>query len=469
MAEAFTRELAEQTARAARLERALERQRALSRDLEKMLEDKTREMFTVLEAMKLQTRVVRGQSAANVVLESASLEDAASRMLKVLGESMGWDFAALWLVDAPAGVLRCHEIWCSRTHAPRFEALTRHATFALGAGLPGHVWACGKAAWLGELADDPGFPRAAAAKEEGLHGACGFPIRLGQKIVAVVEFFAGERREADAELLATLDAVAGQIGQALEHRRTQEALRERDMDIARRLQTSILPRTIEIAGLEVAARMLPAEDVGGDYYDIIPCEDGCWIGIGDVTGHGLGAGLVMLMLQSAVGALTRARPLSSPREHLDALNALLYDNVSTRLGRDNHVTFSLLRYRNGGELTIAGAHEDILILRRSTGRCEQIETPVTWLGAASELPFAAHEEVTTTLSAGDVMLLYTDGIIESRDPSGALFGLDRLCRDLERRASEPVATICDGVLDAARAWTKDQRDDMAVLALRYQG
>ncbi len=66
------------------------------------------------------------------------------------------------------------------------------------------------------------------------------------------------------------------------------------------MQTSILPRKFAVPGLEISAKMIPASEVGGDYYDVIPVDDGCWIAIGDVSGHGLDAGLVMLMLQSSI-------------------------------------------------------------------------------------------------------------------------------------------------------------------------
>ena len=104
------------------------------------------------------------------------------------------------------------------------------------------------------------------------------------------------------------------------------------MEIAARIQTSILPRDVNVAGLEIAAAMHAATEVGGDYYDVVPVDDGCWLGIGDVAGHGLGTGLVMLMMQSGIGALARKMPDASPRDLLLALNTMLVENVRVRLG-----------------------------------------------------------------------------------------------------------------------------------------
>src|SRR5262249_26313933 len=119
---------------------------------------------------------------------------------------------------------------------------------------------------------------------------------------------------------------------------------EKEMEIASNIQTSILPRKIEINGLDVAARMLPASEVGGDYYEVLPVEDGAWFGIGDVSGHGLPSGLVMLMIQSAVASLSRQNPAGAPGKLLSIVNETLFDNVRNRMRDDNHATLSLLRY-----------------------------------------------------------------------------------------------------------------------------
>ena len=110
---------------------------------------------------------------------------------------------------------------------------------------------------------------------------------------------------------------------------------EQELSIATRIQTSILPRNLQVRGLEIAATMLPATEVGGDYYDVLPTAHGCWIGIGDVAGHGLRPGLVMMMLQSIVSALVRNDPEAKPRDLLRVVNAVLYENVRERLQQDD--------------------------------------------------------------------------------------------------------------------------------------
>lgn len=144
-----------------------------------------------------------------------------------------------------------------------------------------------------------------------------------------------------------------------------------------------------VAGLDIAAAMQPCTEMGGDYYDIRRQDDGCWLGIGDVSGHGVSAGLVMLMLQCTVAALTSVDSMATPAEVLVRTNAILHDNLRTRMTSDDHITATLLRYYGDGRVVFAGAHEDLVVLRARTGGCEQIETRGPWLGVVPDIRRAA--------------------------------------------------------------------------------
>jgi sigma-B regulation protein RsbU (phosphoserine phosphatase) len=238
---------------------------------------------------------------------------------------------------------------------------------------------------------------------------------------------------------------------------------ERELEIASRIQTSILPKRLEVAGLEIAARMIPASEVGGDYYDVFPVKNGCWIGIGDVAGHGLSAGLEMLMAQSVIAGLVHHAPDAAPADHVRVLNRVLYDNIRDRLGQDEHVTLTLLRYEDG-VFTFAGAHEEILIARAAGGSCEHIDTPGTWLGGMPDVSRVTRDSK-LELQPGDLMVLYTDGVTEARGKDGEQFG-DRLPTLIEEVRSEPVEVIRDRVIDAVKAWQVEQEDDISVVVVR---
>jgi serine phosphatase RsbU (regulator of sigma subunit) len=254
------------------------------------------------------------------------------------------------------------------------------------------------------------------------------------------------------------------MGRAVAFR--EERLRK-EIDLAQHIQSSILPRTLEVSGLGIAARMIPTSQVGGDYYDLLPSADGCWIGIGDVAGHGLDAGLIMLMLQASVAALVARDPSASPRDVLCTLNEVLFDNIHNRLVRDDHATLTLLRYHRDGSIVFSGAHEEIVVFRASEGRCEVVRTPGTWVGGRRDIRRGTVES-SLRLSRGDVMLLHTDGVTEIRDAGGEPFGLERLCAELERVHAEPPQGIVDHLVQAVGAWGNAD-DDVSLMVFRYEG
>ena len=156
-------------------------------------------------------------ATTRALAESASLREAAPRILRAICETLGWEHGALWRVDPAARVLRCVETWTRDPASfPEFEAESRRTTFPPGVGLPGRVWSTGKPAWIHDVVHDPNFPRAAIAAREGLHGAFGFPVLFGAEVRGVLEFFSREIRRPDEGLLALLATAGSQIGQFAE-------------------------------------------------------------------------------------------------------------------------------------------------------------------------------------------------------------------------------------------------------------
>jgi sigma-B regulation protein RsbU (phosphoserine phosphatase) len=214
--------------------------------------------------------------------------------------------------------------------------------------------------------------------------------------------------------------------------------------------------------------MLPASEVGGDYYDVIETPGGAWFGIGDVAGHGLTTGLVMLMIRSMVASLVEKSPDARPSELLETLNPVLYSSVRKRLGRDEHATLTLLRYEASGRITFAGAHEELIVWRAQTGKLELIPTPGTWVGATAEIGdgFVDSE---LALSKGDLLVLYSDGAIEGTNAAGEQYGIERLMAELERRTDLPAGEICLGLLDEVTDFMQHQHDDVTLVVVRYEG
>jgi serine phosphatase RsbU (regulator of sigma subunit) len=239
----------------------------------------------------------------------------------------------------------------------------------------------------------------------------------------------------------------------------------KEVEIARRIQTSILPAKVTVPGLEIAAQMIAAAEVGGDYYDIRPTHDGCWLGIGDVAGHGLEAGLVMLMIQSGLSSLILHNPDVLPHHILPALNRMLFQNLRQRMGRDDHATLTMFRFFGDGRLAYAGAHEDIIVCSQA-GEVRTVPTLGTWVGISENADCATESQI-LQLAAGDLVVLYTDGIPEARHDHEC-FGLPRLLAEVAKRHDQPVEEIMGGILRAVFDFcSASPQDDATLLVMRY--
>jgi sigma-B regulation protein RsbU (phosphoserine phosphatase) len=264
---------------------------------------------------------------------------------------------------------------------------------------------------------------------------------------------------------AAMDRMVHEIDESRKQLADKERL-ARELEIAARIQTSILPRNLEVDGLEIAAKMMTATEVGGDYYDIVALEDGCWIAVGDVSGHGLTAGLVMMMVQTGVATLVRAVPDAAPKSVIKALNTVLYENVHDRLEAERHMTLSLLRYRRGGDIVVAGAHMDAIVWRAATKTTELLGTPGTFLAITEDID-QINQESSWQLAADDLMILLTDGVTEAEDASGTAFDYRGVTEVVEAHATEPVEKIRDAVFRALLQHSPTLADDATIMVLRY--
>jgi DNA-binding LacI/PurR family transcriptional regulator/serine phosphatase RsbU (regulator of sigma subunit) len=259
------------------------------------------------------------------------------------------------------------------------------------------------------------------------------------------------------------------VEEATRRERAEKTRLAQELEIAARIQTAIVPRQCDVECFEIATAMVPTAEVGGDYFDVLPFDGGVWLGIGDVAGHGLNTGLVMLMIQSTVAAVVRGDPNVRPSRAWRTANAVIAENVRERLGRDEHATLTLIRCLGSGEIAFAGAHEDIIIQREATGSAEIVPTPGTWAGIRREPLEESVVGSTARLFAGDVLLLYTDGITEARNAKGEMFGGERLAETLRRARSEPAHTIRDRILAEVTDFMDRQFDDLTLVVARYLG
>ncbi|AFY82192.1 AAA family ATPase [Oscillatoria acuminata] len=243
-----------------------------------------------------------------------------------------------------------------------------------------------------------------------------------------------------------------------------------ELDVTRRLQQMILPKQAElnaISGLEIAGFMEPAEEVGGDYYDVLQYQDRVKIGIGDVTGHGLESGVLMIMAQTVVRSLLEGN-FTNPQEFLDVLNRTVYHNAR-RMNCDKTMTLALLDYADG-VLQISGQHEEVLVVR-SGGTVERIDTldlgfPIAMVEEMAEFVTTARVE----LNPGDVVVLYTDGITEAWNLDKQEYGLERLIEVVQQNCHKSADDIQQAVIADVKGYIGQQKvyDDITLLVLKQK-
>jgi predicted ATPase/serine phosphatase RsbU (regulator of sigma subunit) len=243
-----------------------------------------------------------------------------------------------------------------------------------------------------------------------------------------------------------------------------------ELDVSRKLQQMVLPKEPElqeIKDLDIAGFMEPAAEVGGDYYDVLQHKDHLKIGIGDVTGHGLESGVLMLMVQTAVRALLVSE-VNDSKSFLNFLNRIIHDNVK-RIESDKNLTLSLLDYQDG-HLRVVGQHEEVLVVREG-GQIERIDT--TDLGfMVGVIPNIAHivSQKDIQLQKGDGIVLYTDGITEARDPKMKLYGIERLCKVISCNWQLSAKEIIETIISDVRQYISTQKvfDDITLLVLKQK-
>ena len=244
-----------------------------------------------------------------------------------------------------------------------------------------------------------------------------------------------------------------------------------EVDIAKGLQQLVLPGKSDFAALpelEIEPWMRPADLVGGDYFDVLPtARNRAWIAIGDVTGHGLESGVMMLMMRTAIRASLPGNTEVDPEHYYGLINRIAYEDVQ-RLQADKHMTLSLLHYAGAGTFTVTGQHQDLLVVRDARN-VETLDTtglglPVGLIEDISE--FTHHLRV--RINVGQSLVLYTNGITDAENVQGEPYGLERLLAQLRRHANEPPQAMREAVVADVVAHTDGASvlDDMTLLIVK---
>ena len=235
---------------------------------------------------------------------------------------------------------------------------------------------------------------------------------------------------------------------------------EHELQVARRIQQASLPKEVpELEGWEITPYYQPAREVGGDFYDFFELQDG-WVGVvvGDATGKGVPAALVMASTRSMLRALAQAS--NSPAEVLRRVNDALVTDIPTNM----FVTcFYAILDPESATLSYANAGHDLPYLHRN-GNAEELRARGMPLGL---MPGMGYEEKEITLEAGEATLFYSDGLVEAHDPEGEMFGFPRLSALVAEHGKEN--SLEETLLEELYAFVGEgweQEDDITLLTLR---
>lgn len=367
--------------------------------------------------------------------------------------------AEMFEVMAQSGFSR---LYMDRGTGLKLERECGHPT-AGRTGMAQRAFDSGRIQYLGrdgEIREEPvepvevAFPLVAGAKKVGA-------MHLGGRVGGGVY---------DEETLTTLSTLALHTATAMDNAVLYRELAERErvqreMQWARQIQRGLLPRAQpEVAGYEVAAVSEPALEVGGDYFDYLPVEGAWQFLVGDVSGKGVPAAIIMSIVRSLIH--THAEFASRPAEILRRVNR----NLSPDVEAEMFVTMAGIQLNPGShEITVVRAgHEPVLVLK-ADGRIARIAPGGAALALVDVAEFdSAIEEATAHLDAGDTVVMYTDGVTEAQNPDGEEFGAARLEALLSRYAGCAAGDLVNGIVQDVGRFVggRAQYDDITVLAVR---
>jgi sigma-B regulation protein RsbU (phosphoserine phosphatase) len=360
------------------------------------------------------------------------------RLCERLGSVLGEEAIAQLVLDDAARTLgaRTGDVWLTGDDGPRLAAAVpqdRPSSDVTWDRAP----QCAAGTGRSFLADP--------APGQGAVVAVPLPSAAGEPIGALVlRAPPGGRpyRAGDVKLLTALASLMSAFIRntrlAAEVRRAE--IRKREDEIARQVHLGLLPRSDpEVPGLSIVGGHRAAESVGGDYYGYLSLPGGLRLVMADVSGHGVAAALYMAAAKGALQAEARREP--SPATVFERTNDVLAADFSES---DVFATAVLFRFAPGGErVAFSNAGHNPPVLVRRDGRVERLDRGGSALGL---FPGMKYEEDERAFDPGDVLVVYTDGLVEARDPSRGLFGIERLIEVAVRARSDDAARIRERIL-----------------------
>ncbi|RMH60019.1 MAG: GAF domain-containing protein [Candidatus Hydrogenedentota bacterium] len=412
------------------------------------LDRKTRELEACLAAM-------------NIVGSSLDLESVLNRSISTAMQVMNCEASSVMLLDEETG-----ELYFQQAAGDASEKV-KEIRIPPGEGIAGWVVQNEEPVVIEDARNDPRFYKKADDTTGFVtRSMLAVPLRAKEKIIGVAEAINKKDGAFTKDDLPLFEAYASLAGIAIENARMHERLVrqelvERELDIARQIQTGMQgPETAQFEAFRFTALSIPARSVGGDFYDWISLgEDKALVAIGDVSGKGVPAALLMS------NTLSRLRADVLHMESLSEMVKNLNSYLCATSQRGLFVTFLVMLLNPGGvvEYVSAGHPLPLYLSDRADASLPSTKNPPLGI-----VPGAAYTSATTSLQEGEVLVFYTDGVTEAASPSKEFFELSRLraaCESVRKTPEKIPATVFEHVKIFERG--AERADDLTVLSLAY--
>lgn len=373
---------------------------------------------------------------------------------------MGAERCSIWLLDHKA-----HQLWTKVAHG------VGEIRIAMGQGIVGAAIEANEVVVVNDTSKDERFLKPAPGAFLPSNMVV-IPLRGADgKVIGAIQVMnkPGGFEQEDVDLLGLAATYSGSAleTQMLREEAVAARLLQKELDIAKNVQERLFPQSLpKIPGLECEAYCRPAKSVGGDYYDFITMPDGSlFFTLGDVSGKGIGAAVLMASIQASIRTQT-VKLFDSIAELVSVFNKAIYsfslsDKYSTLFCGHYLPETRELRYVNAGQARP-------MLYKVSTGVVEELDSSGFPVGL---LPMAMYEHGTVVLEPGDVMVSFSDGLSEATNEAGDMWSEHDVRREFQARATLGAKELLHGLIEAADgfAGAAEQADDMTVMVLKVVG
>jgi sigma-B regulation protein RsbU (phosphoserine phosphatase) len=422
------------------------------------------QIAVALENSRLFSRLKKKTLETEILLEvekslssSLNLSELLELILDSLSKVVRYDAGAIFLIDREKGEI---EHIKTRGFDP---ALEPDLHLKIGEGLAGWAAETQRSLIVPDVKNDSRYVEARVETRSEMV----VPIISQRRIIGVFNLESDQPNAYGQEDLELLEAFASLAAISLERARQHEEILEKrkleeELSIAKRIQQSFLPRTKpQLKGFDISGVNVPSEKVGGDYYDFIPImENQMGIAIADVSGKGIPAALIMASFRASL--IAEIRNNYAIRSIMHKVNNLLYESTAPEI----FVTavYGVLDTKNR-IFTFCNAGHNAPILRHATGRMEYLTEGGVALGMFAN---SEYEERPVRLTAGEILVFYTDGVTEAKNEAEEEFGTKRLKQVIDASQQLSAAQIRENIYDAVRTFTGGlpQSDDMTMMVVR---